>query len=105
MIICKECSEKFKLNILERETVCPQCDTTIDFSEYNRIKRVRFLFKTLYRVICFAIVLVAMSLSIWFPWPQRLFIGLLLFGIIGIAEKLLYLPMARCIIAKMYNEL
>jgi len=104
MIICKECLEKFKLNILKREVKCPHCDTTIDFGKLKRVNMARLLLKTLYLVIYFVIVFFAVSLSIWFPWAQRLLIGLLLLGIIAAVEMLLFLPMARRIIVRMYNN-
>jgi len=108
MIICKECLEKFKLNILKREVKCPQCDTTIDYGEFRKVKRVKNLLKIFYLIVHCAIVFVALTLHgqlhSRFPWSQRLIIAILLWMIAMAMSKFVLLPMLGRKVAKMYNN-
>jgi len=112
MIICEECGNKYKLKLFKlfkREVECPYCDATIDFSSIKRVNRVRLLLKTIYMVAYFVILAVVMLLYTvllyrWFPLPQRLLIGLLLWGIIVVIDAFVLRSIARRVIAKAYNN-
>jgi len=109
MITCKECAQKFKLNVLKRKVKCPHCDSIIGFDKTKRGNRVRSILRALHIVVHWAIFIGIMLLYSWmidscFTLPQRLFIGLSLLAIFTAMEKFVFGPMIRRMIMKMYHN-